>query len=283
MGKFSIIKWKACVILNILLWTLFFSTSCINSWENLKPQRAIATNAADWIPKLGQRLQIQYTNYPIDLSVDADIFAVDLFEISRVSIDELHMAGKKVICYLNTGSWEEYRPDAGDFAAEIIGKEYVGWPGERWLDISRYELFAEIMEKRFDLALQKGCDGIDADNMQNFEEDTGFNITFQDQLVYNLWLGSQAHQRGLSIGLKNDPEQVNELASHFDWSLVEDCADYQWCDLLLPFTRADKPVFQVEYTELYAFNEYICPVSEKNGFSGLLKNRELDAWVEYCP
>jgi hypothetical protein len=89
----------------------------------------------------------------------------------------LHDAGKKVICYVSTGSWEEYRPDAGDFPADAIGKDYEGWPGEKWLDIRHYEKFADIMQARFDLAKSKGCDGIDADNMQNYqEENTGFEF-----------------------------------------------------------------------------------------------------------
>lgn len=238
---------------------------------------------ASWLPDLDDRLQVQYADYPPDLSIDAQIYAVDLFETPQASIDQLHAAGKKVICYLNTGSWEEYRPDAADFQAEIIGKDYEGWAGEKWLDISRYERFAVILEKRFDLARQKGCDGIDADNMQNYSEDTGFAISAQDQLTYNRWLSEQAHKRGMAIGLKNDPEQAVKLLAWFDWALIEDCSLYGWCGDLLPFVDAGKTVFQLEYTDTYTSTTQFCRGAQAHRFSGLLKNRELDGWVQFCP
>lgn len=249
----------------------------------ISPSPSPPADAAGWTPTISERLQIQYAGYPPDTAMDADIFALDLFETPQSAIDELHAAGKKVICYLNSGSWEEYRPDAGDFPADAIGKDYEGWPGEKWLDIGNYELFADIMQARFDLALAKGCDGIDADNMQNYQEDSGFAVSAQDQLVYNSWLSEQAHQRGLVIGLKNDPEQAVELAAHFDWALIEDCSVYDWCELMQPFIQANKPVFQVEYTDAHATSASFCAEAQRNGYSGFFKNRELDAWVEYCP
>ncbi len=240
--------------------------------------------SAYWAPQPGDRLQIQYDDYPPDTTIDAQVFALDLFETPQSSIDELHAAGKKVICYVSTGSWEEYRLDANDFPAEAIGRDYQGWPGEKWLDIRHYENFASIMQARFDLAKSKGCDGIDADNMQNYQEErTGFEFSEQDQLAYNKWLSRQAHQRGLSIGLKNDPEQAQELVSYFDWSLIEDCAVYDWCELLQPFVQAGKAVFQVEYTDEFDSGVQFCSSSGQNGYSAFLKHRSLDAWVEYCP
>ena len=235
-----------------------------------------------WQPRPDDRLQIQYADYPPDLDVDADVFSLDLFEAPQESIDALHARGRKVICYLNSGSWEEYRPDAADFPEDVIGKDYEGWPGEKWLDIRRYAEFAGVMQTRFDLAVEKGCDGIDADNMQNYDEDTGFEISAADQLAYNRWLSQQAHSRGLAIGLKNDPGQAAELAAWFDWSLVEDCSVYEWCSELQPFAQSGKAVFQVEYTDDWPSGAPLCAEAAELGYSALLKNRELDAWVSYC-
>jgi hypothetical protein len=241
------------------------------------------TEPTYWVPTVGDRLQIQYADYPPDTAIEADVYALDLFETPQASIDQLHAAGKKVICYLNTGSWEEYRPDAGDFPAEVIGNDYEGWAGEKWLDTRNYELFADIMQARFDLAKSKGCDGIDADNMQNDQEETGFAISAEDQRMYLIWLSRQAHQRGMSIGLKNVPEQAEELLGYFDWSLIEDCTVYDWCELLEPFVEAGKPVFQVEYTDSFNSTDEFCSQARQNGYSAFLKNRELGAWVTYCP
>lgn len=241
------------------------------------------TEKTYWTPEVGDLLQIQYADEPLDLSVEAYVFSIDLFESSQEAINKLHGQGKHVICYINTGAWEEYRPDADAFPESVIGRDYEGWPGEKWLDIRHFERFEDIMLARFDLAEKKDCDGIDADNMQNFEEETGFTISANDQLAYNIWLSEQAHQRGLSIGLKNNPQQVDDLLEYFDWSLIEDCHFYDWCDMQQPFINSNKPVFQVEYTDNFGSIDDFCSHSSRLGYSGMLKNRDLDAWVQYCP
>jgi hypothetical protein len=59
------------------------------------------------------------------------------------------------------------------------------------------------MEARMDLAVQKQCDGVDPDNVNGYETDTGFNLTASDQISFNVFIAQQAHNRGLSVGLKN--------------------------------------------------------------------------------
>ena len=83
--------------------------------------------------------------------------------------------------------------------------------------------------------------------MDGFLNNTGFPLTYDDQLKFNIWLTGQAHQRGLSIGLKNDMDQIPDLIAHFDWALNEECFQFDKCETLLPFIDAGKPVFNVEY------------------------------------
>src|SRR3972149_750836 len=85
-----------------------------------------------------------------------------------------------------------------------------------------------IMRERFDLCRDKGFDGIEPDNMDGYTNDTGFPLTYEDQLRYNLWLAQEAHARGLSIGLKNDPDQGTDLVHDFAWALSEDCFVEGW-------------------------------------------------------
>ena len=190
--------------------------------------------------------------------------------------------GKKVICYFNAGAWEEYRPDAGMFPPQVIGKPYIGWPGEKWLDVSSYLQFSEIMQARLDLAVDKGCDGVDPDNVDGYRQPTGFEISAQDQLNYNMWLSEQAHQRGLAIGLKNNGSQVGDLVDHFDFAVIEDCAYFGECDQYLPFSKQDKPVFQIEYTDRFDTINAICDQSANTGFLLILKNRNLDTFTSFC-
>jgi hypothetical protein len=66
------------------------------------------------------------------------------------------------------------------------------------------DLLESIMEARLDMCKAEGFDGIEPDNVDGFLNDTGFPLTYEDQLRYNIWLADKAHERGLSIGLKND-------------------------------------------------------------------------------
>jgi len=249
-----------------------------------EPTVSHATPAASyWIPAVSSSFQIQLTNYPPDIDYDVDIFELDLFETPIETIQMLHGRGKKVICYFNAGAWEIYRPDAEQFSQEVIGKPYIGWPNEKWLDVSRYRDFAHIIEARLDLAIEKGCNGVDPDNMNGYTHPTGFEISAQDQLNYNIWLSEQAHQRGLSIGLKNNSTQVSDLINHFDFAVIEDCTFFSECDHYLPFIKQGKAVFQIEYTDRFATIHSVCDQIVNTGFFLILKNRNLDAFVKFCP
>ncbi len=100
---------------------------------------------------------------------------------------------------------------------------------------------------------------------------------------FNIWLAQEAHARGLSIGLKNDSEQVSDLLPYYDWALTEDCFDQDWCEEMLPFVEAGKPVFAAEYTDTGITLADFCPQAGEMGISAILKNRGLDAFREACP
>ncbi|MMZ65925.1 hypothetical protein D1872_283710 [compost metagenome] len=67
------------------------------------------------------------------------------------------------------------------------------------------------MRARLDLAVQKGCDGVEPDNMDGYDNNTGFTLSADDQLAYNKFIANEARKRGLSVGLKNDLDQIIEL------------------------------------------------------------------------
>ena len=247
------------------------------------PAPTITPEPPYWTPSMQSVFQIQLSDYPPDIHMGADIYALDLFETTPSAIQFLHEHDKKVICYFNAGAWEAFRPDADKFPQEIIGNPYVGWPGEKWLDISRYEVFSHILLKRMDLAVEKGCDGVDPDNINGYMQPTGFDITPQHQLTFNTWLSDQAHQRGLAIGMKNNGEQILELADHFDFAIIEDCAFHNECEPYQVFIKKQKAVYQIEYTDRIANLRTACDTAHALGFQLLLKNRELDAFVQYCP
>jgi len=97
----------------------------------------------------------------IDTSINAAVYDVDGFETPAHTIRELHRQGRKVVCYLDVGSWESYRPDAGQFPNAVIGNRYQGFPDERWLDVSRFHLFERPLERRFAMCARKGFDAVE--------------------------------------------------------------------------------------------------------------------------
>ena len=232
---------------------------------------------AIWQPTPGTSWQWQLTG-TIDTSFDVQMYDIDLFDTPKSTIDTLHGQGRVVICYFSAGSWEDWRPDAADFPANVKGNSN-GWPGEKWLDIRNIAALSPIMQARLDLAVDKGCDGVEPDNVDGYNNKTGFPLTGNDQLTYNRWLADQAHARGLSVGLKNDVEQVTQLEPYFNWALDEQCFEYNECDLLLPFVQAGKAVFGVEYSGSLAS---FCPEANSMDFDWLKKNENLNASREAC-
>lgn len=126
--------------------------------------------ASKWEPKVNDSWQIILRNTidaSGDLNPDVGVWDIDMYENDIATIDKLHSAGKKVICYFSAGSWEDWRDDKDEFADEDLGKQLVGWPHERWLKLSSTKV-RDIMKKRIAVAAAKGCDAIDPDNVDGY-------------------------------------------------------------------------------------------------------------------
>ena len=208
----------------------------------------------------------------LDPGVPAAIFDVDGFDTTKAEVRELHQRGKEVICYLDVGSWESYRPDRDQFPAVVIGKRYEGFPDERWLDASRFRLFRAPLEARIAMCARKGFDAVEPDNLAGFENDTGFAISAADQLRFDRWIAAQVHRRGMAVALKNDPRQVPQLLASFDFAIVEECFQYEECGRFVPFVEAGKAVLEAEYELPPAA---FCERAGALGFSAIRKSFDL--------
>ena len=230
-----------------------------------------------WQPKPGTSWQWQLSG-TLDISLDVEMYDIDLFDTKQSIIDQLHAENRIVICYFSAGSLEPWRSDVSALPKEVIGKKMSGWD-EYWLDISKIDKLETVMLARLDLAVEKNCDGVEPDNIDAYQNDSGFPLTGQDQLNYNIFLAEEAHKRGLSIGLKNDLGQVAELEPYFDWALNESCYQYNECHLLSPFIKNNKAVFGVEY--IASTSEFCGLVNDLN-FDFLKKDHNLSAYVVPC-
>ena len=234
-----------------------------------------------WRPKAGLSWQWQLTG-KLDLDLRTDVIDIDQ-HVGRSVVDYYQGKDTKVICYISVGSYENWRPDADQFPKEVLGNKYEGWSGEWWLDIRRIDLLAPIMLARLDECADKGFDAVEPDNMEVYTNDTGFPLTYEDQLHYTLWLAEESHKRGLAIGQKNAPDQTKDLVDVYDFAITEDAFYYGWAEDMLPYIQAGKPVFAAEYTDLPGDFDEFCRQSQDLGFSTILKHRDLGAWLETCP
>ena len=240
--------------------------------------RARASSAPATRPHWGGRGSQRLTWYwqlqgPIENSHPAGAYDIDGFDNSASEVAALHAAGKRVICYIDVGTWENWRSDAGKFPSSSQGSDN-GWPGEKWLDVRRLSVLEPIMTARFQMCKQKDFDAVEPDNIDGYENSTGFPISAQDQLTYDEWVAREVHSLGMAVLEKNDPDQASTLQPYFDGALDEQCNEYSSCSSYQPYLSADKPVLNAEYqASLYPG---FCSADNAARIMGALYSMNLD-------
>jgi hypothetical protein len=232
-----------------------------------------------WAPEVGASWQYQLQG-DIDTTVEAAVFDVDLFNTDAGLVREIKADGRRAICYVSVGTYEQWRPDASRFPAEVVGLPLPEWPGESWLDVRRLDVLEPIMAARMDLCRAKGFDAVEPDNLDAYQQDSGFDITPAHQLAYNRMIARLAHDRSLGVGLKNAVAQVEELVGDFDFAVNESCVEEGECERLRPFIDAGKAVLHVEYD---LPTSVFCPITAPLGLSSIRKPLSLTAAIEACP
>lgn len=123
--------------------------------------------------KVGPTFQIILTGTPdIDAAAkslvpDVDIYDIDMFTTDKSTISQIKAMGKMVICYFSAGTYEPDRPDSGDFPSVDLGQPLAQWPNEKWVNLTSPKI-RDIVAKRIGYAHEKGCDGIDPDNVGTY-------------------------------------------------------------------------------------------------------------------
>lgn len=226
------------------------------------------------------RWQIQLYG-PVNTKYDVDTYIIDLFDNSEQFISDLKLQGIEVICYFSAGSSEDWREDFSQYTEADKGREMDGWAGENWLDI-RSQTVRLVIKSRLELAVKKGCDGVDPDNVNGYENDTGFDLTREEQIAFNTFIAEQSHERGLLVGLKNSLELIPDLHENFDFAVNEECLEYQECAYLQEFVDSQKPVFSIEYASDQAAAEHmveqqsVCNKAIEQGLHTLIMPLLLD-------
>eukprot|EP00121_Abeoforma_whisleri_P000114 Awhi_evm1s102 len=206
---------------------------------------------------------------------------VDLFDEKESRIQQLKDDGHIVICYISTGTVEDWRDDYKSNKSgwdKIKGQKMDEWAGETWLDITKLDLIKPLMSSRFQIAKDKGCDGIEGDNVDCYQNNCVQGKSESDlksyQIAYNIWQTEEAHRLGMSIGLKNSVGIIEDLAPYYDFGVNEECVQWQECDYYKHFIDLDKAVFGTEYSGKLS---NICKEASKQHM--MTKLSESDGWV----
>jgi hypothetical protein len=216
----------------------------------------------------------------VDLAVMAPVYDVDGFDTGAGLVDRIHAKPARAICYLSVGTYERWRPDAHRFPNRVLGRPLEPpFQNERWLDIRRLQVLKPIMRRRFGICARKGFDAVEPDNVDGFQNPTGFPLSRRDQFRYDRWVANAAHRQGLAVGLKNDLAQVRRLLLYFDFAVNEQCFEYHECSKLDRFIATGKPVFGAEYR---LPRSRFCGRSIEHGFSTIKKRLALGAWRRTC-
>lgn len=254
----------------------------------------VATAAqAWWSPAPGSQWQWQLSGGRIDTSFEVPIYDLDVDSTPASVVRALHAEGRRVVCYIDAGSWENYRGDRRAYAPSLLGRRVAGWPAERWVDIRRLDgpagptgrTLRQILIARIDRCRTKGFDAVEPDWMDSYTQKTGFTISARQQLRFNRFLASAAHTRGLGVALKNDKEQTRALVRYFDFGIDEECQHWHEClgrgvsddPGWAPFIAAGKAVLNAEYTDQTS------SCAQPRGLSSILKHRNLGNWRAQCP
>ena len=137
------------------------------------------------------------------------------------------------------------------------------------------------MTARLDLAVQKGCDGVDLSNLSPGAAPTGFPGA--DAVAYGRFLAGEAQDRGLAAGLGGGSDVAAALAAETsEWALTEGCLGLGTCAAHAAFADAGKVVFGVEFGAA-GDAATICPAARQAGLDALIKNPSYDAFRVACP
>jgi len=266
----------------LLIFTIvFINFSCSDS-DDITNE---TINEEIYIPTIGTTFEWRLDELPNNFTTEAKVIDIDAFDATPELIANLQAQGKKVIAYVSVGSVEDFREDANDFPPAVIGNVYEGFEDENWLDVRQIDLLAPIMKARLDMIQEKGFDGIEPDNINGYQNNTGFNLTEEDAKTYSRWLINEAHSRGLSIGQKNAEELIPDMVDEFDWLLTEDAFVDDFYQQLSQYINNNKAVFLVEYTDVISevdFQNNVCPEAANLQYFALLKDRDLTNVTFYC-
>ncbi len=211
---------------------------------------------------------VQPDVFDIDLYVDGEI--TETWDGNTVSGDyvvatdalaAIHASGRRAIGYITVGDAENFRPDfqqmvdfdascGGCFLGNAFSKTF---PNEWYVNINndagQADFMLKMVQARIDRVAAAGFDSLEPDVDFISGNDSGFAISDETQILYNLAVAAMAHADGLSLALKSAVDLAGDprLVAAFDYVIDEQCFQYKECAGYAAFQGAGKAIFNAEY------------------------------------
>ena len=229
---------------------------------------------------------VQPTVFDIDFQTDGACTGGTITQENTGAVNAIHAlqgGTGRAICYIDAGGAESFRPDFPAYQAFndncggcLFGRPIGGFRNEFWLNINndrgqRTFILGQI-GARLDRCVADRFDGLEMDVVDAWSNRTGLTITPDTQLLFNTALANLAHSKGLTVALKNDVEQIPDLAPYFDYAINEQCQQYSECGNYTTYFAPTKAVFQVEYK---LSTSKFCPPANAANRNAIVKTFDL--------
>ena len=224
--------------------------------------------------------------FDIDFQTDGACTGGTITQENTGAVNAIHAlqgGTGRAICYIDAGGAESFRPDFPAYQAFndncggcLFGRPIGGFRNEFWLNINndrgqRTFILGQI-GARLDRCVADRFDGVEMDVVDAWSNRTGLTITPDTQLLFNTALANLAHSKGLTVALKNDVEQIPDLAPYFDYAINEQCQQYSECGNYTTYFAPTKAVFQVEYK---LSTSKFCPPANAANRNAIVKTFDL--------
>jgi hypothetical protein len=105
----------------------------------------------------------------------------------------------------------------------------AGYPDEHWVDVRRLSGLAPVIDARLQMCASKGFDGVEIDNIDGWDNPSGFPLTPEDAEAWLASVANEAHALKLFVLWKNDPYLASFGKRYFDGALSEQCFTFEEC------------------------------------------------------
>jgi hypothetical protein len=136
------------------------------------------------------------------------VYDIDLFKNLNSTIASLYALNRSIIYYFSTGSYKIFYLDFNQFQPTDYVKPLDGWLGKYWLNTNSSNI-KNIMAERLKLIISKGCNGVDPNNIDSYNNGIGLNLITLNAINYLKFLAIGAYSLNILLGLKNAVEIIN--------------------------------------------------------------------------